>query len=99
MNAVPDWLSTGNWELLAQASRWPLMRLDEMSRLRVLAALSIIVLAAGFLLIFIRGCARYARWYMHREPRATKVAGDPFQKVIDSKPRLWQRESKNWQRR
>ena len=74
-------------------------RLDPRDRLRVVAALGIILVATGFLVIFIRAAGRLARSYMNRHPRPTRMQGDPFQQVIDSKPRSWQRESQNWQRR
>jgi hypothetical protein len=51
------------------------------------------------LLLFIRATARWTRWYMNRPPRPTQFPGDPFQAIIDGKPRVWAREARNWRRR
>ncbi len=78
---------------------WLFPQLDPVTRLRVLAGLGILLVAAGFLLLFIRATARATRWYINRPLRRTVLQGDPFRVVIDAKPRPWHRERENWQRR
>lgn len=98
--AIHSW--RGGLSLIAEAASSQdslLGKLDPRDRLRVVAALTIILVALGFLVVFTRSAGRWTRWYMNRDPRPTRMPGDPFQKVIDSKPRSWHRESQNWQRR
>lgn len=83
--------------LVAEASSI-LQRLDAITRLRVLAALALLLVAGGVLILFARATGRMARWYINRTPRPTRLPGDPFPTVIDGKPRLWDQEQRNWQR-
>lgn len=95
------------WPLILGQGPLPLFRVDEsalgqldpVTRLRVLLALSLILIAATFLLLFIRAGARWTRWYMQRPVRATRMPGDPFPAVIDGKPRVGSREAFHWRRR
>lgn len=61
--------------LLLATSRTIFQRLDEVQRLRVAAALAILVVAAGLLVLFIRAWSRMVRWYMHP---ATTCSGRPI---------------------
>jgi hypothetical protein len=60
-----------------------LQRLPPHQRVRVVAALVIVITCGGLLLIFIRASGKITRWYMNRPPRKIVLAGDPFRTKTD----------------
>ena len=74
-------------------------RLSDLQRTSVMSGFAVIATVTAFLMLFILSSGRIVRWYMHRRPRATQMPGDPLAQVIDSKPRVSQRELMQWQRR
>ena len=73
--------------------------LDDEQRMSVVASFAIIATMSAFLILFVVMAGRITRGYVNRQPRVTKLKGDPFERVIDAKPRPRRRESRNWQQR
>jgi hypothetical protein len=61
-----------------------LERLEPRQRVRVMAALVVVLVFGGFLLIFIRASSRIARWYVNRPERLTRLPGDPLHTTLDA---------------
>lgn len=74
-------------------------RLNEFQRLRVSAALAILIVAAALLVLFIRAWSRLVRWYMHP---ATKACGNQRRmtpastKPLDRRPRVARNDRQHW---
>jgi hypothetical protein len=81
LNLAP---SSGNLtSLLAEldgGSAVPLLqRLEPTQRVRVMAALAVILTFGGLLLLMVRAGARIARWYIQRPVGDAQLAGGPWQ--------------------
>lgn len=86
--------------LLADSTtRTLLQRLNEFQRLQVVAALAILIVVTGLLILLIRAWSRIVRWYMHPAPA---TCGEPAQtdavsrNTIDRRPRVARNDRQHW---
>ncbi len=86
--------------LLADSTtRTLLQRLNEFQRLQVVAALAILIVVTGLLILFIRAWSRIVRWYMHPAPA---TCGEPAptyavcRNPIDRRPRVARNDRQHW---
>lgn len=77
-----------------------LQRLDEFQRLKVIAALALLLVLTGLLMLFIRATARIVRWYMHRCPTCTteNAAKSLGSLHLDRRPRVARSDRQHWGR-
>ncbi len=96
--AIPSWprhgLSPG---LLGEQAQPLLQQLDPLQRIRVLAALVVLLVAAAFLFVVIRAGGRIARWYVEGPVRRADPSG-LGERNWRQKPRVSSREREHWQK-
>ena len=79
--------------LLGERTEPLLQRLEPRQRIRVLAALMVMLVAAAFLFLLIRAGARIARWYIGG-PLRSLLPPDAVDKKWQRKPRVSSREAR-----
>ena len=85
--------------LLADAGNSLFQRLDEIQRAGVLSALAVVLVAAGFLVLFTFACGRITRWYINRKSRFADqdMVQHEVELSADRKPRPRSKEYQRWQ--